>query len=60
MVRFVFANGHPANPVTGFSMRRRNILLLLGEKAGMRESVATSFPPTSSGQTFLAGAKSKL
>ena len=29
----------PANPVAGFSKRRRMILLLLGEKAGMREDV---------------------
>jgi hypothetical protein len=34
-----FANEYPANPVAGFSKRRRTILLLLGEKAGMRASV---------------------
>jgi len=32
-----FADGHPANPVTGFRVSRRKILL--GEKGGMREVV---------------------
>jgi hypothetical protein len=27
----------PANPIADFSVRRQTILLLLGEKAGMRE-----------------------
>jgi hypothetical protein len=36
---FGFVNGHPANSIAGFSKRRRKILLLLGEKAGMREEV---------------------
>jgi hypothetical protein len=30
-------DNRPANPIAGFSVRRRTILLLLGEKAGMRE-----------------------
>jgi hypothetical protein len=37
-----FAEDRPANPVTGFSMRRRTIPLLLGEKAGLREDVTPS------------------
>ena len=37
---FRFADDHPATPVKGFSVGRRAILLLLGEKAGMREVVA--------------------
>jgi hypothetical protein len=37
-----FADDCPAHPVAGFSMRRRTILLLLGEKAGMREDVIPS------------------
>jgi hypothetical protein len=32
------------NPVAGFSKRRRTILLLLGEKAGMREDVKHFLP----------------
>ncbi len=36
-----FANDFPASPVAGSSVRRRVILLLLGEKAGMREVVKT-------------------
>jgi hypothetical protein len=35
---------HPANPVAGFSKRRRMILLLLGEKAGLREDVKHFLP----------------
>jgi hypothetical protein len=34
-----FANECPINPIPGFSKTRRTILLLLGEKAGMREGV---------------------
>jgi len=37
-----FADDRPANPIAGFSMRRQTILLLLGEKAGMREDVTLS------------------
>jgi hypothetical protein len=36
-----FTNKLPANPVANFSKMRRTILLLLGEKAGMREVVKT-------------------
>ena len=36
---FDFSDDGPANPVAGFSKRRRTFLLLLGEKAGMREVV---------------------
>jgi hypothetical protein len=36
---FRFANDRPAYPAAGFRLRRRKILLLLGEKAGMREVV---------------------
>ena len=39
MMNFCFANDRSANPVAGISMSRRIILLLLGEKAGMREDV---------------------
>jgi hypothetical protein len=38
-----FADDCPANPVAGFSKRRRTILLLLGEKAGLRESVTSNY-----------------
>jgi hypothetical protein len=38
-----FANVGPASPVAGFSKRRRTFLLLLGEKAGMREDVKHYF-----------------
>jgi hypothetical protein len=34
----------PANPVAGFSKRRRMILLLLGEKAGLKEDVKHILP----------------
>ena len=34
-----FANTCPANPAARISVRRITILLLLGEKAGMRECV---------------------
>jgi hypothetical protein len=34
-----FADERPANPVTRILKRRRTVLLLLGEKAGMREDV---------------------
>jgi hypothetical protein len=37
-----FATECPANPIAAFSNRRRMILLLLGEKAGMRESLSTN------------------
>ena len=36
---FDFSVDRPANPVADFSKRRRTFLLLLGEKAGMREDV---------------------
>jgi hypothetical protein len=35
----LFPIDHPVNPVAGFLVKRRKILLLLGEKAGMREDV---------------------
>jgi hypothetical protein len=38
-MNFCFTNSRLANPVVGISMRQRMILLLLGEKAGMREDV---------------------
>jgi hypothetical protein len=34
----IFANDYQAISVAGISVRRQMILLLLGEKAGMRES----------------------
>jgi hypothetical protein len=34
----------PANPVASFLKRRRTILLLLGEKAGLREDVKHFLP----------------
>ncbi|MGA2786027.1 MAG: hypothetical protein ABSF60_00725 [Verrucomicrobiota bacterium] len=55
-----FADGRPANPVAGFSMSRRMILLLLGEKAGLRESVATSFPHNIFWTNFFDGRKVKI
>jgi hypothetical protein len=39
---FWLAKDRPANSVTRISANRRMILLLLGEKAGMREVVASS------------------
>ena len=36
---FGLFDDRPANPVAGFSKSRRVFLLLLGEKAGMREDV---------------------
>jgi hypothetical protein len=36
---FVFANDRPTNPAHYFSKKRKQFPLLLGEKAGMRESV---------------------
>ena len=39
---FDLVEGRPANPVTGFPTQRRKILLLLGEKAGLREDVIVS------------------
>ena len=39
----VFSVDGPANPVASFSNRRRAILLLLGEKAGVREVVQSIF-----------------
>jgi len=36
---FHFTDDRPTNAAAGFSKGRRTILLLLGEKAGMRESV---------------------
>ena len=38
-MNFCFTNNRSANSVAGISMRQRMILLLLGEKAGMREDV---------------------
>jgi hypothetical protein len=59
--RFLFfADGRPANPVAGFSMSRRMILLLLGEKAGLRESVAASSPHNIFWTNFFAGRKVKI
>jgi hypothetical protein len=43
-----------------FSMRRRMILLLLGEKVGLRESVATSFPHNIFWTNFSGGLKVKI
>ena len=40
---FNFADNRSANPVAGISVSRRAILLLLGEKAGMREGVTQSW-----------------
>ena len=40
---FWFANDRTANPVAGFSVRRRKILLLLREKAGLREDVKQTY-----------------
>jgi hypothetical protein len=39
-----FADDRVANPIARISVRRRTILLLLGEKAGMREVVKHSSP----------------
>jgi hypothetical protein len=39
----VLSDDGPVNPVVGLSERRRTILLLLGEKAGMREGVTQSW-----------------
>src|ERR1017187_4815812 len=39
-----FADDRPANPVARISDRRRMVLLLLWEKAGMREVQITNFP----------------
>jgi len=41
-------------------MSRRMILLLLGEKAGLRESVATSFPHNIFWTNFFDGRKVKI
>src|ERR1035437_9317922 len=38
-----FADARPANPIAGIPVRREGILLLLGEKAGMRAGVKTNF-----------------
>ena len=38
-----FAEDYPANPAHEFSGGRRTILLLLGEKAGMREDIHLNY-----------------
>ena len=48
-----FADARPANPIAGITVRREGILLLLGEKAGMREVVQTG------NYSFLAGGRRK-